>query len=231
MPAIELVIFDCEGVLVDSEMIAARAQAELLSAAGHAIEPQEFARLYAGQPFKDILLRIEQETRHVFQASLIAEAEALVERRLEAEATATAGVKAAVEALEVPICVCSDSPKARIEALLARAGLLPLFKDRIFSSREMPSRKPAPAPDLFLAAAEAMEAEPASSFVVEDSVRGVAGAKAAGMRVVGFAGGAHSFPGHADLLTEAGAETVIRRWADLGAVLDALELWSENGAP
>ena len=71
-----------------------------------------------------------------------------------------------------------------------------------------------------------MSADPANTFVIEDSVHGIAGAKAAGMRVIGFTGAAHSYPGHADALTEAGAETVIRRWAEFRGVLAALSEWS-----
>ena len=69
---------------------------------------------------------------------------------------------------------------------------------------------------------------PANTFVIEDSVHGIAGAKMAGMRVIGFTGGAHSYPGHADVLTEAGAETVIRRWADFPGVIAALSEWSAD---
>jgi beta-phosphoglucomutase-like phosphatase (HAD superfamily) len=79
---------------------------------------------------------------------------------------------------------------------------------------------------VFLHAAKALGADPANTFVIEDSVHGIAGAKAAGMRVIGFTGASHSYPGHADVLTEAGAETVIRRWADFGGVVAALSEWS-----
>ena len=73
---------------------------------------------------------------------------------------------------------------------------------------------------------ETLGADPARTFVVEDSVHGIAGAAAAGMRVIGFTGASHSYPGHADALTEAGAETVIRRWADFPGVVAALSEWS-----
>lgn len=112
--------------------------------------------------------------------------------------------------------------------MIDRTRILPLFKGRIFSALETPSRKAKPAPDVFLHAANTLGANPANTFVIEDSVHGISGAVAAGMRVIGFTGGAHSYPGHADALTEAGAETVIRRWADLGGVLAALSMWSEN---
>ena len=116
----------------------------------------------------------------------------------------------------------------RIELTLGKVGLLPLFKDRTFSALTTPSGKPKPSPDVFLYAAETMKADPAKTFVIEDSVHGISGARAAGMRVIGFTGGAHTYPGHADRLTDAGAETVIRRWAELKPVLAALAEWSEN---
>ena len=81
---------------------------------------------------------------------------------------------------------------------------------------------------MFLLAAEKLGANPANTFVIEDSVHGVAGARAAGMRVIGFTGASHSYPGHADALTEAGAETVIRRWAELKSVIAALSEWSAD---
>ena len=88
--------------------------------------------------------------------------------------------------------------------------------------------KPKPAPDVFLHAAKTLGADPANTFVIEDSVHGISGAKAAGMRVIGFTGASHSYPGHADALTEAGAETVIRRWADFRGVVAALSEWSAD---
>lgn len=228
MSSIDLVIFDCDGVLVDSEIVAARVEAELLTRAGYPIEAEELARLYAGLTFKDIMLRIEADSQQVFQASLIDDAEKLVDRRLEAEVRAVEGVRAAVAAVPTKRCICSNSRTQRLEMMLGRTGLLPFFQGAIFSARETPSAKPKPAPDVFLHAADAMKADVRRTFVVEDSVHGVTGARAAGMRVIGFTGASHTHPGHADLLTEAGAETVIHRWADFAAVLAALVEWSED---
>ena len=112
--------------------------------------------------------------------------------------------------------------------MLEKTRLLPYFAGRIFSSLETPTGKPKPAPDVFLHAAKTLGADPRNTFVIEDSVHGIAGAKAAGMRVIGFTGAAHSYAGHADALTEAGAETVIRRWADFPAVVAALSEWSAD---
>ena len=228
MSGIDLVIFDCDGVLVDSEIIAARVEAELLTAAGYPIEAEDLARLYSGLTFRDIMLRIEQESQQLFQASLIAEAEDLVDRRLRAEVRAIDGAAEAVASVTGKRCICSNSGAERLRAMLTRTHLLPFFDGVVFSSLDTPSGKPKPAPDVFLYGAEKMGADPAKTFVVEDSVHGVAGAKAAGMRVIGFTGASHSHPGHADLLMEAGAETAIRRWADFAPMLAALAEWSED---
>ncbi|MEO3998459.1 HAD family hydrolase [Mesorhizobium sp. CAU 1732] len=228
MSRTDLIIFDCDGVLVDSEIIAARVEAELLTAAGYEIEPEDLARLYAGLTFRDIMLRIEKESQQLFQATLIDEAEAMVDRKLRNEVRAIEGVHEAVASVTTKRCICSNSGSSRLEAMLTRTQLLPFFEGRIFSSLDTPSAKPKPAPDVFLHAASVMEADPRKTFVVEDSVHGVAGARSAGMRVIGFTGASHSHPGHADMLTEAGAETVIRRWADFPAVVAALSEWSED---
>lgn len=227
MPKPDLVIFDCDGVLIDSEVIAARIEAEVLTAAGHPISAEELSELYAGLTFKDILLRIEQQSQRPLQASLIDQAESLIDRRLATEVRIIEGAHQAAAGVREPKCICSNSRGDRLDATLTRTGLKPLFEGRIFSSLETPSRRPKPAPDVFLHAARTMRADPGKTFVIEDSVHGISGAKAAGMRVIGFTGGSHSYPGHADLLTEAGAETVIRRWADFTGVLAALSEWSD----
>jgi HAD superfamily hydrolase (TIGR01509 family) len=224
----DLVIFDCDGVLVDSEIIAARVEADLLTAAGFPIEAEELAEVYAGLTFKDILLRIEEQSQIPFQASLIDQAEKQVDRRLQAEVRAIEGVHEAVAGVAVPRCICSNSSAERLEMMLGKTRLLPFFGGRVFSALETPTKKPKPAPDVFLHAAKTMGADPTRTFVIEDSVHGIAGARAAGMRAIGFTGASHSYPGHADALTEAGAETVIRRWADFAGVIAALSEWSED---
>lgn len=227
MPQPDLVIFDCDGVLADSEIIAARVEAQLLTAAGFEITPEELAQTYAGLTFRDILLRIEQETQTPFQASLIDEAARQVDKRLAREVRIIDGALEAVLSVKSKRCICSNSGTKRLDTTMTRIGLKPLFEGAIFSVLDLPSGQPKPAPDIFLHSARKMGADPANSFVIEDSVHGVAGAVAAGMRVIGFTGASHSFSGHADLLTEAGAETVIHRWADFPAVISALSQWSQ----
>jgi HAD superfamily hydrolase (TIGR01509 family) len=224
----DLVIFDFDGTLVDSEIIAARIEADLLTKAGFPITGEEISERYAGLTFKDIMLRIEEEANVPLQASLIGEAEVLVDRRLRADVRPIEGAVAAVAALQSPKCICSNSRTERIRFMMEKCGLDRFFgQDDVFSALSTPSGKPKPAPDVFLHAAQHYGADPANTFVVEDSVHGIHGAKAAGMRVIGFTGAAHSYPGHADMLTDAGAETVIRRWADFAGVVAALSEWSD----
>ncbi|RWL82695.1 MAG: HAD family phosphatase [Mesorhizobium sp.] len=228
MPQPDLVIFDCDGVLVDSEIIAARVEAELLTSAGFEISAEEISETYAGLTFKDIMLRLEEKSHIPFQASLIDRAEELVDRKLRSDVRIIDGAREAVAAVTAPRAVCSNSRTERVQFMLEKVRLLPFFAGRIFSGLDIPSKKTKPAPDVFLYAAEKLGANPKNTFVIEDSVHGIAGARAAGMRVIGFTGAGHSYPGHADALTEAGAETVIRRWAELNSTLAALSEWSED---
>ena len=104
--------------------------------------------------------------------------------------------------------------RARLAISLGRTGLENLFEPHIFAAHEVGNNKGKPDPNVFLHAASVFSARPENTIVIEDSVHGIKGAMAAGMRVIGFTGAAHTYPGHGDALTDAGAETVIHRWAD-----------------
>jgi HAD superfamily hydrolase (TIGR01509 family) len=228
MPQPDLVIFDCDGVLVDSEIIAARVDTELLAEAGVEIEVEDFIERYAGLTFTETVLRIEAEYHVPLQASIIDRSMKILDRRLASEVRAVDGAREAVAGVEQPKCICSNSSPERLETMLTRTGLKPFFNGNVFSSRALPSHKPKPAPDIFLYAADKMDAHAAHTFVIEDTVHGINGAKAAGMRVIGFTGGAHSWPGHSDALTNAGAETVIRRFSELHPTIAALSEWADE---
>ncbi len=224
----QLIIFDCDGVLVDSEIVAARVEAGLLTAAGYPIDAETMCELYAGLTFKDILLKVEAEASVPLKASLIDEAERLVDEALKREVKPIDGAARALVEARGRSCICSNSRQERIAMTMGKTGLDRYFQGPIFSALDTPGGRTKPAPDVFLQAAKTLNADPATTFVVEDSVHGVTGAKAAGMRVIGFTGASHSYPGHSDALTEAGAETVIRRWADFPGVVEALSAWSED---
>ncbi|WP_420959818.1 HAD family hydrolase [Brucella sp. IR073] len=227
MAAPELIIFDCDGVLVDSEIIAARVESELLTDAGYAIEPDEIAERFSGLTWPSILMLVEREAGIPISASLIEKSDRILDERLANEVEAIEGIAKAASALKLPKCICSNSSTRRLELMLKRVGLYDLFAPDIFAAGEVGTKKGKPAPDVFLYAAEKFGADPKNVIVIEDSVHGIHGARAAGMRVIGFTGGAHTYPGHADRLTEAGAETVINRHRDLPAVIAAMAEWSE----
>ncbi len=220
----DLVIFDCDGVLIDSEIIAARVESELITEAGFEISAEELAELYAGLTFQDIMLRIEEVSQVPFSAALIDRCQKLVTERLQ-HVPMIEGAAQAVMSVTAPRCICSNSSAEQLDLTLGVTGLKPLFGDKVYSAKAV--GKPKPAPDVYLYAAKQFGADPRNTFVIEDSVHGVHGAKAAGTRVIGFTGASHTYPGHADALTEAGAETVISRWRDFPAVLAALSEWED----
>lgn len=227
MAGFDLIIFDCDGVLVDSEIIAAQVEARLLTEAGHPIDPETLVERYAGLTWKDILMAVEKEARVPLSAQLLGKVEAILDDKLSREVRGIEGAMFAAARIELPRCVCSNSSSARLKAMLTRARLHDMFAPNIFSAKDLPDGRTKPAPDIFLHAAAAMKARAERTVVVEDSAHGVTGARAAGMRVIGFTGGAHSWSGHADALTEAGAETVISRMTDLPATVRALSAWQE----
>ena len=227
MAGFDLIIFDCDGVLVDSEIIAAQVESKLLTDAGYPISPEELAERFAGLTWKDILFEVEREASIPFSATLLDESEKLLDKKLGSEVRAIDGAAQAVARIAGPRCICSNSSAHRLRAMLAHTGLARLFGEHVYSAKDLGEGRTKPAPDVFLHAAGQFSVKPANVLVIEDSVHGIHGATAAGMRVVGFTGGSHTYPGHADVLTEAGAETVINRMADLPATVEALAGWSE----
>jgi HAD superfamily hydrolase (TIGR01509 family) len=227
MAGFELIIFDCDGVLVDSEIIAAEVESGLLREAGYEISVEEMSERFAGLTWKDILFEIEREAGIPLSASLLEAPEKVLDKRLASEVRAIDGALQAIARIPGRRCVCSNSSSHRLAAMLGRTGLDRLFGDRVYSARDVGEGRTKPAPDVFLHGAAQFDADPANVMVIEDSVHGIEAARAAGMRVIGFTGGSHSYPGHADKLTEAGAETVISRMTDLPATVEALAGWAE----
>ncbi len=228
MASFDLIIFDCDGVLVDSEIIAAQVESKLLTQAGYPIDATDMAERFAGMDWKSILFEVEKEANIPLQASLLLESEELLDAKLAKSVKGIAGVQLAVSRIKLPRCICSNSSHKRLDAMLKRTGYYDLFAPHIFSAGDVAEKRPKPAPDVFLHAAAAMKADPKNTIVVEDSVHGIEAARAAGMRVVGFTGASHTYPGHADRLTEAGAETVINRLVDLPPVVEALANWHDT---
>ncbi|CDZ29454.1 HAD family hydrolase [Neorhizobium galegae] len=226
MSSFDLIIFDCDGVLVDSEIIAAQVESRLLTEAGYPISVEEMGERFAGMTWKNILLAVEKEADIPLSASLLDKSETLLDARLARDVKIIDGVKFALARLTTQRCICSNSSTHRLDVMLEKVGLKPYFAPHIYSAKDLGPDRVKPKPDIFLHAAEQFKVAPEKCLVIEDSTHGVHGAKAAGMRVVGFTGASHTYPSHADRLTDAGAETVISRMVDLPAVIAALGEWA-----
>lgn len=227
MSGFDLILFDCDGVLVDSEIIAARVESQLLTEAGYPISVEEMGERFAGMTWKNILLTIEKEADIPLSASLLDKSEKLLDARLERDVKIIDGVKFALARLTTQRCICSNSSSARLDMMLTKVGLKPYFAPHIYSAKDLGPDRVKPKPDIFLHGAQQFGVDPSRCLVVEDSTHGVHAARAAGMRVVGFTGASHTYPSHADRLTDAGAETVISRMQDLPAVVAALGEWAD----
>lgn len=221
-----LFAFDCDGVLVDSEIIAAEVDAELLTEAGYEITPDDVSRRFAGLTSRAIHDIIEAELGHALPESFLEKQREELDRRLTNDLKGIPGVAEMLDRIDGPRCVCSNSTGDRLKLSLEKTGFWDRFRPYIFSAVEVGDRQPKPSPNVYLHAAQQFEIDPREMLVVEDSAFGVTAARTAGARVVGFVGGRHSWPGHADMLTEAGAETVIRRWDDLPKVAEAIMAWA-----
>lgn len=201
-----LVIFDCDGVLVDSESLSCRIDVELLSEKGVSMTAEEMMRRFVGLSYETMLEEISNQYRVALEDF---EAES-VRRFLHAittELTPVPGIPRVLELLELPVCVASSSPMMRILQSLEVTGLLDHFSERIFSAQMVNAGKPAP--DLFLLAARKCGVEPSRCLVIEDSPHGIAAARAAGMIAVGFTGGSHCSDEHRKTLLDAGTDALV----------------------
>lgn len=213
-----LVIFDCDGVLVDTEPVVQRVLADWLTRHGWPMTPEQSAKTIKGSHIADIQRRAEQRLGRELPGFIEGYRRAMFEA-FEAGIPEIPGAKAVLERLAglgVPFCVASNGPHVKMEASLGSAGLLDLVGGmgggRIFSADDV--GEPKPSPRLFLHAAERMGHRPASCVVVDDSVQGVLAALDAGMRIIGY----KDLTPAAELL-DAGAERVLAGLDELPACL------------
>jgi HAD superfamily hydrolase (TIGR01509 family) len=187
-PGFDAVLFDCDGVLVDSEPITNGVLRDMLEEAGWSLTPAECMRLFIGKAVKDERARIEAHTGRPLTEAWLAEFRERRNLRLEREVRAIDGAVEAVErihaAFSVRIACASGADRFKVELQLARCGLARFFEGRIFSGHEMPRSKPAP--DVYLAAATALGVDPRRCVVVEDTVPGTTAGVAAGATVFGY---------------------------------------------
>jgi HAD superfamily hydrolase (TIGR01509 family) len=208
----DLIIFDCDGVLVDSEHLSVRGFKAVLSEIG--VEaPAGVLESAIGLKQADIFARIEAATGFEIGPETTARLWPRTRELFEAELRPTSGLVSFLERLAIPHCVASSSHAERIRLSLELTGLDRYFGDDIFSTHQVARGKPAP--DVFLLAARTMGASPARCVVIEDSLPGVQGAIAAGMLPLGFLGGVHIRPGHGLMLRQAGAVMVTENWSNI----------------
>jgi HAD superfamily hydrolase (TIGR01509 family) len=213
---VELIIFDCDGVLVDSEWIANRESARLKTELGLPTTTEENIRKFTGLGPRSAEV---QEVRRRLPPHYPAMAKERRDRAFRAELKEISGMSKVLGELKIPFCVASSGDLDKIHLTLGLTGLLPLFEDRIFSGQMVEQTKPFP--DLFLLAARKMGVAASNCLVIEDSVPGIHAAVAAKMLAVGFLGGSHVYPELGERLMAAGAARVFADMAELPTLIAA----------
>lgn len=212
MTATQLVIFDCDGVLVDSEPVANRALGEMLRGLGLDLTQEQIFQTFVGYSMAHVMRVIESMLGRPPPENFLRDLQARTFAAFRTGLRAMPGIESALDRLSVPFCVASSGDHEKMQTTLGLTGLLPRFAGRIFSVTQVARGKPAP--DVYLFAARQLGAEPSACVVVEDTPPGVQAGVAAGMTVFGFC--AHT---PADKLKAAGAH---RTFDDLHALPEML---------
>ncbi|TAD80737.1 MAG: HAD family hydrolase [Sphingomonadales bacterium] len=214
-------IFDCDGVLVDSEIIHVAAERELLAELGLAYEHEAYLTRFVGLSNADFHTELQLDYASLiggeFPSDFGSRLGDIVWPRIEAELTAIDGVADLVHFFGGAVAVGSSSPYEKLLKKLELTGLQSLFAPHIYSADHVKAGKPAP--DLFLHCATQLGVDPCRCLVIEDSVNGVRAARAAGMIPVGFVGGGHSDHGLEERLLANGAETVVSHHSQIRSLL------------
>jgi HAD superfamily hydrolase (TIGR01509 family) len=186
MARFDLVIFDCDGVVVDSERIVHQVFGDFIRSLGADLDVARMNELFLGRRLADCLAIVEGITGRAPPPDALGRYRAERDRVLRERVQPVEGIRDVLEALTVPYCIASSGDHAKMRTTLGTTGLLSLFEGRLYSGTEVARGKPAP--DVFLFAAERMGVPPERVAVIEDSVNGVRAGCAAGMTVFGFAG-------------------------------------------
>jgi HAD superfamily hydrolase (TIGR01509 family) len=186
---ISLVIFDCDGVLIDSEIISATVLVEELTRHGVAIEMSHVLEHFIGHPYSVVAGKIAAIAGMRLPASFERDYRARLVQRFDAELRAMSGILDVLDNLAVPFCAATSSHPERAQRSLRATGLAKHFGERVYTVSMV--ERPKPAPDLFLHAAQTMNVDPKHCLVIEDSDLGIAAAQAAGMIAWQFTGGSH----------------------------------------
>ena len=185
MSAFKLAIFDCDGVLVDSERITCEVLTQCLAELGLVMDSQEVWRLFVGKSIPKSMEMIGEMLGERPSESMWQDFAKRANAELKEKVKAVKNIEAALDALQIPYCVASNGDFDKMNTTLGATGLLPRFQGKMFSATQVKAGKPAP--DLFLLAAETMGYAPPDCVVIEDSPTGVTAALAAGMTPFGYA--------------------------------------------
>ena len=215
-----LVIFDCDGVLIDSEVIVNGVHANAMTELGMPTTLDEALDMYCGMRESEMLEKIERTWKKALPSTYTETIKARVEAAYATSLRPVTGVIAALEEFPWQICVASNSPYDKLELGLTVTGLWTRFEPFIFSAASV--QRPKPAPDLYLYAAERMNVSPKCCVVIEDSPLGVRAAVAADMSVLGFVGGGHCRPGLRERLLGAGASLCFDDMTELRTHVEAV---------
>ncbi|MGV9008552.1 HAD family hydrolase [Brevundimonas sp.] len=214
----ELIIFDYDGVVADSELLNSTALAEVLTAIGLPTTTDDAIARYMGRRWLDFRPLIEAELGRACPDEVVVDWTRLCHERASTRLAPVDGLMTFIEERRQARCIASSSPPDWIELGLSRFGLAgrlgPIFSAAVHVTRGKPH------PDLFLHAAEAMKVDPARTVVIEDSATGVLAGVAAGMQVIGLCAGGHVRDGHAEALTQAGAHRIAWSYDEVADLID-----------
>jgi HAD superfamily hydrolase (TIGR01509 family) len=216
---IDHLICDCDGVLVDSEVIADRVLFETLTSTFPGVDFHAVVKSAFGQQTSRFLDDVAARFGLTMPGDFLATIDHNVETALTASLCPINGVRDALRQIALPAAVVSNSRMARVSASVRRAGLDTIFGERVFSAEQV--ARPKPYPDVYLHAARELGVEPARCVVVEDSISGLNAARAAGMKTIAFVGASHIPAGYADVLREMGINRIIERMEQLPPLVEA----------
>lgn len=211
------ILFDCDGTLVDSEILAQRATLNLLIKRGIPLSAAVYSQRYAGLRGEEIVALIGEEYKHDFPHDFIDEMNYAIHDRIYRDLEPIAGVPELLNSLRLPKAVVSNGSLRHVQSSLNKVELAHHFNERYFTYDMVPN--PKPAPDVYLHALKALGLQPHETVVIEDSPTGVKSAVGANIPVIGFAGASHIGNGHGELLKKHGAQYLANNMDELKTIL------------
>lgn len=212
------VLFDCDGVLIDSEPMGNQTLAAAVTAAGFPLSPDQAAKIFPGNAGSATRAWMEQVGLDA--TATAAHADELLFEMFDTHVPLVPGIDTVLSALAVPVAICSNSSVTRLQRSVMRTNIAPHFGPHVYSSDHV--LNPKPAPDMALHAASALGIDPSEAIFIDDNIHGVRCARAAGCLAIGFVGPSDHRPNHEETLRQAGATHVVHGAKELGALLKQL---------